>query len=341
MFDLSKIAEKMKSKYKDEIILSIYEEDDVDLENLKLIPTDLIGIDYVLGVPGIPMHKITQIAGFEDSGKSLLMFTIIKQFQKYYKSGIPVLADTEYSFNERFFTNLGGDVKRIVVATPKTIEETFTFFEDVVGEIRKEYGYEPHILLCIDSLSVAVEDEIDKSSNQPGIHARILSRVFRKIRPLLPQWNATLIYISQNKEKIGTFYGGIARLGGHAVEFAPIMTLEIKRLKEEKDNTGETIGIHFRLKNTKNHISVPFRETELYFSLKSYRFVNGYNLVMLAQKLGIVKAGNKGWFQFNGKNYRFADLVKELESNSEIEWQIREKFNLVLDKKYLLGGENE
>lgn len=316
---------KFKSKYGDELILGLAEDDTFEI---KCIPTNLIGVDYVIGRPGIPAHKITQICGFEDSGKSLLGINFLISFQKRYENGIPVLIDTEYSFDPDFFESLGGDPNKIVVFTPKTLEEVFKFLEDLVKEVRNEYGNESHILALIDSLSIAVSAEIESGAYQPGLHARLLSHIFRKIRNQLPKWNATLIYISQNKEKIsmGPWGGGTSRLGGHAVDFAPVLSLEMKKIGIKSNSKGEPEYVEFKIKATKNHIAIPFKEFELIFDLKTYRFRNGYNIVKLLTSLGKIKK-KKGWYEYEDNKYREKDLY-ELFENEEWDNKIRKELGL-------------
>jgi len=327
------IVSELKGKHSDEVILNLAEDKELEL---KLLPTEILGLDYIIGRPGIPLCKITQIAGDEDSGKSLLLLTLIIKFQKYYPNSIPLLIDTESNFDKAFFKSLGGDLSRLVVATPRSVEKAFDVFENFVTLVRKKYGQAPHILCCIDSLSVAAEKELEES-DQPGIHARLLSKFFRVVRPSLRKWNASLIYISQNKKVIGKFAGGVARLGGKAVEFAPILTIDLKRIAIEKNSEGETIGIIIKATATKNHISVPFKSIELYFSLLERRFVNGYNLFLIAKRNKLVIPKDKGWYEFKGKKYRLKDLMLALEKEEGLEQKIREEMGLIVKSEDLLN----
>jgi recombination protein RecA len=330
---ITDLVAKLYSKYKDEIILGTGEDENFAL---KVIPTNLIGLDYVIGRPGIPAWRITQIAGFEDSGKSLLAQWLMIQFQKEVSKGVVIYINTEYSFDSDFFVKLGGDLSNLIIASPDTLEKVFGFIEDSIMLIREQFGKDIHVLCVIDSLSASVEAEVKRGESQPGLHARYLSFIFRKIKSKLYSWNATLVYISQNKEKISLtpFGGGIARLGGHAVEFAPVLTLDIKRLKEEK---GEEIKyLTFKVKATKNHIAVPFREVELLFDLETFSFRNGYNLLKFLMALGEITK-EKGWYRYQGKSYRESDLIQELEYNTEVEEEVRELLKINKNKEVLLS----
>ena len=337
--DLSKLLNEMKSKYKDEVILGLAEEETFEV---KCIPTGLIGVDYVIGRPGIPAWRLTQIAGFDNTGKSLLGLCLLVSFQRNYREGIPVLINTEYSLDPDFFERLGGDPERLLVFTPKTAEKVFEVFEELVKVVRKKYGKNPHILCVIDSLSIATEYEIKERNLKPGEHARLLSHIFRKIRNKLYEWNATLVYISQNKQKIPKSNFGIysgketTRLGGYAVEYAPVLTLEVSRIKNEKDDEGETIREYFGLEASKNHVSVPFRKTILLYETQSARFRNGFNMFRFLMRKGIIKEGGKGWYEYRGKKYREKDLIQVLEEDKEVEISLRKELNIDLNKENLL-----
>jgi len=331
--DIKALSQRFKNKYRDEIILGLAEDDEFEV---KCIPTGLIGVDYVIGRPGIPAFKLTQICGFEDSGKSLLGLHLLISFQKRYENGIPILIDTEYAFDPGFFKALGGDTDRIIVITPKSIEEIFEVVRDIAKEVRDTYGEEPHIFFLIDSISTATLAELDGDA-PVGTHARILHKEFRKTRANLPKWNATLVYISQNREKISmTPWGarGSTRLGGHAVDFAPVLTLEMKKVGVRTNSKGEPLFVDFKVKCLKNHISIPFREQDLVFDLHNYKFWNGYNIARILIATGKISK-NKGWYEFEGQKYREKDLY-ELFDNPEWEDKIRQELNIAYDQFSIL-----
>jgi len=337
--DFNKLLDEMKSKYKDEVILGLAEEEAFEI---KYIPTGLIGVDYVIGRPGIPAWKLTQIAGFDNTGKSLLGLCLLVSFQKNYQEGVPVLINTEYSLDPDFFRKLGGNPERLLVFTPKTAEKVFEVFEELIRVVRKRYGKKPHIFCVIDSLSIATEYEIKEKDLKPGEHARLLSHIFRRVRNRLYEWNATLVYISQNKQKIPkSSFGvysekGTARLGGYAVEYAPILTLEISRIKNEEDSSGETIREYFGLKATKNHVFVPFRKIVLLYETQNARFRNGFNIFQFLVRREIIKESGKGWYEYQGKKYREKDLIQVLEEDREIEISLRKELNIELNEENLL-----
>lgn len=337
---IDKIYSSIRSKYKgDEVVLKLADEIEA-----KYLPINLLGLEYVIGRPGLPHGKFIQVAGFEDSGKSLLCQHFLIQFQINYPEGVAVLIDTENSFDNSFFEKLGGNLKSLLVTKPKSLEKVFEFIQfDLVESVKRvsqELKKEVPIFVVIDSLSIGTEKEILDLSSEVGLHARFLSKVFRVMRHNLPSWNATIVFVSQNKEKISTrtFGGGITRLGGHAVEFTAILTIEMKRVKEVYDSKNQLEGIFFKAKATKNHVSLPFKECDLYFDVKKWKFHNGFTLFTYALSKGMLKQG-KGWYEYKGKNYRERELYDMLESDLDLVIEFRKEYDLELKEELIYKAE--
>lgn len=328
VFMFTKVLQQSLS---DEIVLSQLEEETEDIN--KYFPVNHIGLEYVISKIGLPLQKIIQIAGFPDTGKTLLTLYFVVQFQKFYQDkGLVIYIDTERAFPSDLFVKLGGNKKNIGLVYPKSLEAVFQGLEKLIENIRKEFSQEKPILIVIDSLSLAVERELEEGGVPVGTYARYLSSQFRRLRSLLSLWNATLLMISQNKEKVSLtpFGGGVARLGGHAVEFAPVLTLELKRVaddKEKKDGFVDVKSIFIEVKATKNHLGYPFRKIVLKFDFDQFQFDEGYNIFHMLMYLGrIEKKG--GWYAYQGKSYRESELIELLRKDENIKEELRREFKI-------------
>ena len=336
---LENIKEELREKFKNKDI--IIELAGGELVEVKSIPTDIFGVDYVIGRPGIPTHKITQICGYEDTGKSLLGLKFLIAFQQRYDNGIPLLIDAEGSFDPEFFCKMGGNLEKLIVINPSSLEDGFIVFKELLALATKE-NY--HVLGVFDSLSIAVERE-KEGTNEPGLHARILSRLFREIRSLLAVSNGTLVYISQDKERISMtgFGGGTSRLGGHAVDFAPVLTLNMKRKKIRYNSNDAPEYVEFEIKATKNHVSIPFKKATLLYDVSNYEFIDGFTVLkfMVQCKNEKISIPSKGWYLYNDNKYREIALAKKLEEDGVIE-EFRSVFEINYeenkDKLLEIGG---
>ncbi|MEM1673106.1 MAG: hypothetical protein QXT86_13735 [Archaeoglobaceae archaeon] len=321
----------LRQSLSDEVMLTYLEEGLDDMN--KYFPINHIGLEYVISKVGLPLWRIIQIAGFSDSGKTLLSLYIATQFQKFYQDkGLVIYIDTERAFPSDLFLKLGGNKKAIGLVYPKSLEAVFQGIEKLITNIREEFPKENPILIIIDSLSLAVEKELEEGSVPVGTYARFLSSQFRRLRSLLPTWNATLLMVSQNKEKISLtpFGGGVARLGGHAVEFAPVLTLELKRVTEDKERKHSFVdvkSIYIEVQATKNHLGYPFRQIVLKFDFDKFQFDEAYNIFHMLVYLGkIEKRG--GWYAYQGKSYRESELLEVLRQDSAIKDELRKEFQI-------------
>ena len=66
------------------------------VQDVEVIPTGSIGLDYALGVGGLPRGRITEIYGPESSGKTTLAIHVIAEAQKM--GGICAIVDAEHAF---------------------------------------------------------------------------------------------------------------------------------------------------------------------------------------------------------------------------------------------------
>ena len=70
---------------------------DEKIEDIAVIPTGSIGLDYALGVGGYPRGRIIEIFGPESSGKTTLAIHAIAEAQK--QGGIAAIIDAEHAFD--------------------------------------------------------------------------------------------------------------------------------------------------------------------------------------------------------------------------------------------------
>ena len=81
---------------------------DDKIQNVEAISTGSLGLDYALGVGGVPRGRITEIYGPESSGKTTLAIHVIAEAQK--AGGICAIIDAEHAFDRFYAEQLGVDV---------------------------------------------------------------------------------------------------------------------------------------------------------------------------------------------------------------------------------------
>jgi len=89
---------------------------DNKVENVDVISTGSIGLNYALGVGGFPRGRIIEIYGPESSGKTTLAIHAIAEAQK--KGGTCALIDAEHAFDRFYAEKLGVDVDNLLISQP-------------------------------------------------------------------------------------------------------------------------------------------------------------------------------------------------------------------------------
>ena len=215
---------------------------------------------------GLPVSKIVEITGLEQSGKSLLASHVIANTQK--KDGIAVYIDTESSLNAQFLQAIGVDVEKMVYLPLETIEDIFDAIENVILKVR-ENNPDKLVTIVVDSVAAATtkiesaaDFEKDGYATQKAI---IISKAMRKITNLIGQERILLIFTNQLRQKMGAmpFADQYTTSGGKALQFHSSVRLRLKqvgKLKEKINGIDEVVGSEVEAIVVKNRIGPPNRK---------------------------------------------------------------------------------
>ena len=103
---------------------------DNKVENVDVISTGSIGLNYALGVGGFPRGRIIEIYGPESSGKTTLAIHAIAEAQK--KGGTCALIDAEHAFDRFYAEKLGVDVDNLLISQPDHGEQALEIAEQLI-----------------------------------------------------------------------------------------------------------------------------------------------------------------------------------------------------------------
>ena len=215
---------------------------------------------------GLPVSKIVEITGLEQSGKSLLASHVIANTQK--KNGIAVYIDTESSLNAQFLRAIGVDVEKMVYLPLETIEDIFDAIENIILKVREN---DPNklVTIVVDSVAAATtkiesaaDFEKDGYATQKAI---IISKAMRKITNLIGQERILLIFTNQLRQKLGAmpFADQYTTSGGKALQFHSSVRIRLKqvgKLKEKINGVDEVVGSEVEANIVKNRIGPPNRK---------------------------------------------------------------------------------
>ena len=298
------------------------------VEQVDVIPTGSITLDYALGVGGYPKGRIIEIFGPESSGKTTLAIHAIAEAQK--TGGIAAFIDAEHAFDRFYAEKLGVDVNSLLVSQPDNGEQAL----EIADQLIRSSAVDVVVVDSVAALTPRAEIEGEMGDNRVGLQARLMSQALRKLTATVNKTNTTCIFINQLREKIGVMFGNPeTTTGGNALKFYASVRLDIRRVSSIKDG-DDVLGNLVRVKVVKNKVAPPFRKAE--FEIIFGEGINriGEVLDLAVDNKIIEKSGS--WFSYNGsKLAQGRDAVKSvLQDNPELTEEITAK---VMEK--LTSGE--
>jgi recombination protein RecA len=235
---------------------SIMKLGDREHQEIPVIPTTSLSVDYALGVGGIPRGRVVEVFGPESSGKTTLALHVVAEAQRL--GGIAAFVDAEHALDPEYARKLGVDVDNLMVSQPDSGEQALEIVEILVRSGAVD-------VIVVDSVAALVpkaELEGEMGDAHVGLQARLMSQALRKLAGITAKSNTSLIFINQIREKIGVMFGNPeTTTGGRALKFYATMRLDIRRVGAIKEGE-ETTGSRTKLRVVKNKVAAPFRSAE-------------------------------------------------------------------------------
>jgi recombination protein RecA len=257
------------------------------------ISTGSIGLDYALGVGGLPRGRIIEIFGPESSGKTTLALHVIAEAQKL--GGICAFIDAEHAMDPEYSKKLGVKIDELLISQPDTGEQALEIVESLVRSGKID-------VIVVDSVAALTpKDEIegDMGAYHVGKQARLMSQALRKLTAIVARSKTIVIFINQIRMQIGVMFGNPETTpGGKALKFYTSVRLDIRRIAQIKKGE-EVMGGRIRVKVVKNKVAAPFKQTE--FDLMYNEGISREGeMIALGEKFGIMKK--------SGNSYEYGDI---------------------------------
>ncbi len=283
---------------------------------------------------GIPVGRITEITGLEQSGKSLLSAHILAETQK--QGGVAVLIDTETAVSREFFDAIGVDVSKLLYVSVDTVEDIFETIETIIEKVRTSEK-DKLVTIVVDSVAAAsTKKEMESDYDKDGYatdKAIIISKAMRKITNVIGRQKIAVIFTNQLRQKLGVMFGDPwTTSGGKALAFHASVRLRLKNVGQIKTKVGgqdKIVGISVRAQVVKNRLGPPLRSAdfEIYFD----RGIDNYGSWLTVLKDNkLVKQGG-AWYEYvdtdTGEVVKFQskDFIVMMQEKPELRDQIYKK----------------
>ena len=315
----------------------MYDEDRITNE---VIPTSSYMINYILGVGGIPLGRVVQLAGAESSGKTTLCMDIMKNAEMMGYSFL--YFDAEQTFNVDLARQMGirtppgeylSHESRISHILAKLIgphkdlkkQEGILLPDSPIGDLM--LNKKKLKLIIIDSLNSLITPKVEKADlekSQMGALSAYLSQYLPLLVPKLSFAGVTLIGIQQLRDNIGQMFGDTTTVSGgrawkHNVSVAINLTPRLGKDDQIFDASGAKMGTTVKAYVSKSKISRPYLSGD-------YKVVFGRGFVDVERELlniairhGVIEKPTVQRYKFEDQTWVGEDnTVKAIAENADL-----------------------
>ena len=221
---------------------------------------------------GLPVGRLVEIFGDNQTGKSLLANHVLINTQKL--GGVPILFDEENGTSIEFLRRMGmkigpearnAGLNNLVYLQIGSVEGVFEAMESIINKVR-DLNSDKLITIVWDSIaSTPTKEEIEKGFDEytMAVKARALSLGLRKIMSLIGKKRVLLLFTNQIRSKFGVMFGDPTTTpGGYAPKFHSSVRIQLYKTWVIKDDKGNPIGAGVKAKIAKNRVSSPGRECQ-------------------------------------------------------------------------------
>jgi len=333
----AELASELNKTNKDQKVAFFLGEDDAPTNVDGWISTGAAMLDVAISnrpYGGLPVGRITEVTGLEQSGKSLVSAHLLAETQR--QGGVAVLIDTETAVSREFLEAIGVDVAKLLYVSADSVEQIFEFTETIIEKVRTTQK-DKLVTIVVDSVAAAsTKNELAADYGKDGYatdKAIIISKAMRKITNLIGRQKITLVFTNQLRQKMNAMFGDPwTTSGGKALAFHASVRLRLKnmgQIKQKVNGQDKTIGMKVRCQVIKNRMGPPLRAAD--FEIFFDRGIDNYGSwigVMKENKL--VKQGG-AWYTYvdteTGEEIKFQskDFIDLMEQREDVRDQIYKK----------------
>jgi len=226
-----------------------------------IISTGSLSLDILLDKGGLPAGVTVELFGPESTGKTTLIFHIIKEIQKL--NGIVVYIDTENVLDIEYASLIGIDINTLLVAQPETRRELFEMILTLAASDEVD-------AVIVDSIAGIIFQENEEGYT--SLEEQVTSQFMNKLNRIIEKTGTIVILTSQmrwRKKKYSK--NSMVTTGGDPLKMYSKIRLKIKKsrnIKDFDDVIGNRVCVSVEKNVYKRKVDPPFSyaEFDIYFN---------------------------------------------------------------------------
>ncbi|MFW6855274.1 hypothetical protein ACODYM_28705 [Burkholderia gladioli] len=306
-------------------------ENDTNIGDLRFIHTGYEPLNYAMTGRydgGLPQARVIEVAGESSTGKTALCVQWMIETQQ--QGGAVGFIDWERSLSVGLAEEQGlnTEMPYWFYRKPKTWEEGNVQMKQFMMYIRDNNVIPPEapILLIADSIAMSIPKSVlekemtEHSMNDTTALARVTSTGMKHTAAVCDQYNATVIYINQLREKPGVTYGDPRYTpGGKAPIFVPSVRLMLSREVVKDKTTKEILSQFIKVDVVKSKLTAPFKKCEIQMTFDEHgrpHFDYTLSLIEHLVKMNLLPAAGARVTWLDGKSYFRKGLAEKIDAEN-------------------------
>lgn len=258
---------------------------------------------------GIPLGKVTMLAGQSGSGKSYIASgNLVRNAQE--AGYFVVLIDSENALDAEWLQALGVDTdeSKLLKINAAMIDDVAKIISDFMKSFKSTYASvsredRPKVIFIIDSLGMLLtptdvnQFEAGEMKGDMGRKPKALNALVRNCVNMFGEWDIGLVCTNHSYASQDMFDPDDKITGGQGFIYASSIVVAMRKLKLKEDEDGNKVtdvrGIRSQIKVMKSRYAKPFESVEVKIPWDTG--MNPYSglLEMFEAKGLLVKDGNK------------------------------------------------
>lgn len=276
------------------------------------VSTGNYALNYMISsdfTKGVPLGKVTMLAGQSGSGKSYIASgNLVRNAQD--AGYFVVLIDSENALDSDWLTALGVDISedKLLKINAAMIDDVAKIISDFMKSFKAQYASvsredRPKVLFIVDSLGMLLtptdvnQFEAGEMKGDMGRKPKALNALVRNCVNMFGEWDVGLVCTNHSYASQDMFDPDDKITGGQGFIYASSIVVAMRKLKLKEDEDGnkttDVRGIRSQIKVMKSRYAKPFETVEVKIPWDTGMDPYSGLLDMFEQKGLFVKEGNK------------------------------------------------